>query len=158
MKASFIDKFILTKKVIVDLNIEQLDARPEAMGVFLSLSLYDLVKSLSYDVGEKLRIKVGLSINMYDHEYDGFDPAEPDDAAAVFKCRLSMLMEAEIAQKVEFEKLPTELYTTELLSLIYDDFRLIIEDAIGKSDFRGFHLPIDFRQLLAHQKPAVSPE
>lgn len=148
MKAAFIDKTRVERKSIVSLKMEQLGPRPENMAVQLGLSIKDEQAKLEYAAGEYLNLRIRLDLHISDHDHPDFNPQKMCKEGEVFFCQLEIQLLIKIIAGLKLKNPVAEEYTHELLSLTYDDFRFIIEDSVSRSDFRGFYLPIDFREVL----------
>ncbi|MDT8427899.1 MAG: hypothetical protein RQ757_03950 [Pseudomonadales bacterium] len=148
MKAAFMDKTRLERKSITSFKMEQLNERPEQMAVQLSLSVSDEELKLEYGKDDYMDIRITVYIRISDHQHPDFDLKSRCEEAEVFRCELEIRLLILIVEDIKLKSPVAEEYTHELLSLVYDDFRFIIEDSICRTDFRGLYLPIDFREVL----------
>ena len=152
MRASFIDKIRLKKKSLTEFTMEQKQERPERLGIHMGLLLQDNLDDDThvFEGGSELDVKISLKFSMYDFEHPEFQQEDPSDEAKVFDCKVSMRLLAIFRDDLEIEKgmQLVEEYAQEILSLTYDDFRIIVDENVSKTDFRGFQLPLDFRELL----------
>ncbi|MDH7943856.1 hypothetical protein QGM61_08480 [Pseudohongiella sp. SYSU M77423] len=155
MKASFIDKIRLEKKVLTRFNLEQIQPRPKHMAVYLMLNIADENYQEKYSIDDNLSILFTLNFDMHDHDHHNFDSENPSRDSLALSGKIQVRMVARFREGFEPKAPIGETYVVEILSLVYDDMRIIVEDAIWKTDYRGFALPVDFRELLEIQTPTT---
>lgn len=166
MSKKFIDKVALKSKELVSLTLEKKEDRPKKKSVVLQIKIHaEDNDEKSFSKGEVIAFLLEMNVQMYSR-----DPREGEDAEQEIEEReerqedLCFQCDAEIEVKLQFQEdskyketlLPQ--FAEEIVSLAYDDFRIIIEDSINRTSFRGFYLPDDFRDIaskenvIAHEK------
>lgn len=151
MKKKFVDNVLVYSKDLVELEISQLNSRPQRLVVGLTLTIEDLnEKEEVLSPGEMLHYLVSLKIRMYDA--DNVDPEkqiqEPVDEDKALVMEGTIDLGLQVVNEIRVKKSLAEEYQVEILSFVYDDLRIILEENISKTTFRGFRFPSDFRMVL----------
>ncbi|WP_237133775.1 hypothetical protein [Pseudohongiella sp. O18] len=150
MKTGFIDNLLLVEKSLCLVDIEQLSEKAETVAVRIGFMIKDEDELCSANVGDKLEYVVGVRVQMADadHEFDPESSITDDDPELLFRAEVRFRLVLSVTKKIECDDPMPKAYTAEIMSLVYDDIRVTLEDIFNKSQYRGFYLPVDFRTAL----------
>lgn len=155
MKSSFIDKLLIQEKNVCLIDVKQTSVPPESIAVRVGLVLQDVSDTLIAVSGDILQFVVGVQIQMFDASHPDFNHDLESDALEVFHCEVRFTLKLQVTDGIESSEPMPIAYSKEILSLVYDDIRICIDNLIRQSAFKGFSLPFDFREAF---KDAVSAD
>ena len=141
----FIKNILLIEKYISNLKIHKHGERPEKMSVSLNFTLNDNDALSQYKKGErhKFNIAIELKISEFQDDIQNLKEAE-----ILLEAKVEIELVIEFIKNFKSEDKIAETFFNELLSLSYDDLKLVLESNIGRTAFRGFYMPVDFREIL----------
>lgn len=165
MHKQFINLVRLSSKELVALSIEKKADRPKRLAVVMQISIDtpDNARK-SFSNGDKFPFTIEVNLKMFDQDFinenvsdeESFDPATSADFS--FKCDCKIYIEVAFKQDETYKSSLAPQFSEELISLAYDDFRIIIEDSINRTSYRGFYLPQDFREILHSSDVLIEPD
>lgn len=145
MSKKFIGNIRLLRKELVSLSIQKLADKPAdvILHATLTFNMNDNGAGTEFQKDDEMRINMLLDLDIR-------GPAQPkgESTRSLFRCNADIEMQVVFQKKMTFETSVTADYPEELLSLVYDDFRLIVEANMGRTAYRDFGLPVDFRSAV----------
>ena len=154
MAKNFYSKFRIISKELIGLTLQKIDERPENINVGMHIAIKADEQNANCKGGDTYTALITLGVKMYDDEKVSAEATSFKDVAPdteTFRCTAAIEITLMFQEPcVEDEPLGTR-YAQELLSLAYDDFRIIIEDAINRTSYKGFYLPDDFREIATNE-------
>ena len=142
MAKKFIGNILILKKEVVKLYFEQNNApSADGMQVSLSINLDDHNIGPEFSKKDEASITVLLDLSIFE--------ASSGKKGHLANFHIEVEMRFVFLRKMTLNRSLTAEFPEELLSLVYDDFRFIVEANINRTAFQGLNLPVDFRSALS---------
>lgn len=152
MYKKFIDQVKLVSKELKELNVNRKLDRPHHLSMLGNILIAaEKSDKKSYEAGEIFPVSVEVKIKMYDPgaipDDEKLDISSFEDYCFMCCCKVEMILS--FMQQSSYEKDILPQFSEGIVSLVYDDIRIMIEDSINRTSYRGFYLPVDFRDIVA---------